>query len=70
MKIDPPLAAHIKVLAPIKSGFLSLFFSGGLYLRLCGGGVTGKIILRFDQSMSGLKRSNQDKPKITRVEGE
>ena len=32
------MAACIKALAPIKSGFLS-FFLGGLYLRLCGGGV-------------------------------
>ena len=64
------MATHIKALAPIKSGFLSLVFSGGLYLRLCGGGIAGRMILRFDQSISGLKHSSQDKPKITGVEGE
>ena len=70
MKVYPPLAIHIKALAPIKSGFLSLFFSSGLYVGFCGGGVARKIILQFDQSMFGLKRSSQDKPKITGVEGE
>ena len=54
----------------MKSGFLSLFFSNGLYLRLYGGGVAGKIKLRFDQSMFGLKRSSHDKPRITGVEDE
>ena len=53
-----------------KEWFLEIVFSGGLYLRLCGGGVARKIILRFDQSMFGLKCSSQDKPRITGVEDE
>ena len=69
-KVDPPLAARIKALAPIKSGFLSFFSSGGLYLRFYGGGIAGKMILWFDQSMSWLKRSSQDKSKKIGVEGE
>ena len=65
-----PFGCSYKGSSSYKEWFLEFFFSGGLYLKLCGGRVVGKIILRFHQSMFGLKRSSQDKPKITGVKGE